>query len=456
LLPKTQTTIHDVRLSGLWASRSFTLLWTGQTASQLGSQVTLVALPLTAILVLNATPLEVGLLTATGFLPAALFGLLAGVLVDRVRRRPLQIGCQFVLAATTISVPIASWLGILRLEQLFALQAINGALTVVSSAAGQAYLPRLVKPPQLTEANAKLTTGSAVARIVGPGFGGALVQIASAPMAMVVDAVSFAFCAVCLLLIRTPEQPFNRTARRSLFSDIQEGLYLVIKHPLIRPMFLSGGAYNFFAAIFVAVYTLFMVRELGVAATNVGIIVACGGAGGVLGGVVADRFAQRFGMGRAIICGMLLLAVMHVVAPLAFGPSVVIVPLLGGAAAFAQLGLAVMTVNRTTLIQQIVPAHAQGRVAATQQVVVLAAVPIGAALGGVLGDTLGLRGTVGLAAVGTILATVPMLRSRLWTIDTAASAIVVDEATATTTEPPAGALARLWRFHTAPGRSALP
>jgi Major Facilitator Superfamily len=213
--------------------------------------------------------------------------------VDCVRRRRLQIACQLVLAVTTISVPIASWLGILRIEQLFALEAINGMLGVVSSAAGQAYLPSLVKPIQLIEANAKLTTGGAVTRIIGPGFAGALVQIATGPLAMLVDAVSFAFCGVCLLLIRTPEQPPSRPTRRSLVSEIQEGLYLVIAHPLIRPMFLATGAYNFFAAIFVAVYTLFMVRELGLAAASIGMIAACGGAGGVLSGVVADRSARR-------------------------------------------------------------------------------------------------------------------------------------------------------------------
>src|SRR5215471_321834 len=139
-----------MRGSGLWTHRSFALLWTGQTVSQLGSQVTLVALPLTAIVLLNANPVQVGLLTAAGFAPAALVGLFAGALVDRVRRRDLQIGCALVLSLTTASVPVANWLGLLRLEHLFALQVANGALAVFSSAAAQAYLPGLVRQDQLT------------------------------------------------------------------------------------------------------------------------------------------------------------------------------------------------------------------------------------------------------------------------------------------------------------------
>ena len=424
-----------MRLSGLWASRPFTLLWTGQTVSQLGSQVTLIALPLTAILVLGASPVQVGLLTAAGFAPAAVFGLFAGVLVDRARRRPLQICSQLVLAATTMSVPVAGWLGVLRLEQLFALEVLNGALAVVSTAAGQAYLPALVQPARLTEANAKLTTGSAVARMVGPGFAGALVQLASAPTAMVVDAISFVFSAACLWFIDVPEPAPRRSAKRGIASEIGEGLYLVTAHRLIRPLFVSGGAYNFFAAIFVAVYTLFMVRELGLSAAAVGAIIACGGAGGVMGGLLAEPVARRFGLGRAIVSGILVLAVMHLAVPAAFGPALITVPLLSMAGLVAQIGLAVMAVNRTTLIQRMIPAHAQGRVAATQQVVVLAAVPLGAALGGVIADAFGLRATTAVAAVGTIAATVPLLRSRLWSLELTEA---VEDSTLSTT--PNGAL----------------
>jgi MFS family permease len=445
------------RLTGLWAQRPFALLWTGQTVSRLGSQVTLVALPLTAILVLDATPLQVGLLTAIGFVPAAIFGLLAGVWVDRVRRRSMQIVCQLALAATTISVPVAAWLGLLRLEQLFVVEALNGALTVLSVAAGQAYLPTLVGGSQLTEANAKLATSTAAAGVVGPGFAGVLIQLTSAPIAIVVDAVSFLISAVCLLRIRVREPAPKTMVRRGIASEIQEGVYLVLGHRLIRPLMLSGGAYNFFAAIFVAVSTLFMVRDLGFGPATLGAVIACGGVGGVLGSMAAASAANRFGVGRAIVGSMILLAVAHLAAPAASGPQQVTAPLLAAAALCAQFGVGVLVVNRTTLIQQLVPAYAQGRVAATQQVIGLGAVPIGAALGGVLGEVLGLRATVGIAAIGTIGATLALLRSPLWTT------LRVDELEERQQsgedrpgEPPTGASATLWYVHRHASASATP
>jgi len=244
-----------MRLTGVWSQRAFALLWTGETVSQLGSRVTLVALPLTSILTLDATPVQVGLLMTAGFAPAALIGLFVGVWIDRVRRRRLLIACQVVLTATTLSVPVAGWLGLLRLEHLFALQSINGALAVVVSSAGQAYVLAIVSRAQLTEANAKLSTSTSATRIVGPGFAGVLIQLASAPTAILVDAVSFAFSAVCLSLVNAPESAPSARVRRPFGAELHEGLYLAIGHRLIRPLLLSGATYNFCAPIFTAVYT---------------------------------------------------------------------------------------------------------------------------------------------------------------------------------------------------------
>ena len=199
----------------LWTQRPFALLWTGQTVSQLGSQVTLVALPLTAILVLDATPLQVGLLTATGIATGAIFGLLAGVWVDRARRRPLQIISQIALTATTLSIPVAAWLGMLRLEQLFVVEAVNGVLAATSQLAGQAYLPSIVQSAQLAEANARLTTSTAATRVAGPSLAGVLIQLTSAPIAILADAVSFLVSAICLTFINADEPAPKTTAKPS-------------------------------------------------------------------------------------------------------------------------------------------------------------------------------------------------------------------------------------------------
>src|SRR5438132_1783181 len=437
----------EQRGQSLWTKRPFALLWTGQTVSQLGSQVTLVALPLTAILVLDATPLQVGLLTATGIATGAIFGLLAGVWVDRARRRPLQIISQIALTATTLSIPVAAWLGMLRLEQLFVVEAVNGVLAATSQLAGQAYSPSIVQSAQLAEANARLTTSTAATRVAGPSLAGVLIQLTSAPIAILADAVSFVVSAICLTFINADEPAPKTTARRSIAAEIKEGLYLVLGHRLIRPLVLSTGAYNFFAAIFVAVYTLFMVREIGFAPATVGAVIACGGIGGVLGGLAAVRLAVRVGSGRAIVVSMIVLSAAHLLAPIATGPQLVTIPLLAGAALIAQWAVGVLTVNQTTLIQQLVPAHALGRVSASQRVIVIAAAPIGAALGGVLGELFGLRATVGIAAVGSVAATAFLLRSPLWS--TTQMDLPEEAPPGDVIEPPAATPTTLWRFRSA-------
>ncbi len=435
------------RLTGLWRQPAFVLVWTAQTVSQLGSQVTLVALPLAAILVLGASPTQVGLLTAMGFAPAVVLGLFAGVWADRLRRRPLLIACHLTLALLTLSVPVAGWLGRLRLEHLFLLEGVGGALAVLSNAASQAYVPSLVGTDHVVEANAKLATSRAVARIVGPGLAGALVQLISAPTAILVDALSFALSAACLLRIRVPELQPLAAARRGVWAEMHEGLYLLLRHRLLRPLVVALGLYNLFAGLFVAVYTLFMVRALGLDPAAVGAVIAGGGIGGIVGGLGAEPASRRLGIGRSIVGGAALLAVAHLAAPLASGPPAVTVPLLVAAGMLANLGLAVTSVNQTSLIQRLVPAHALGRVAATQQVLVTATVPLGAAAGGLLGEALGLRATVAIAAVGTIAAVLTLVASPLWTLSDETHEDGDDRGhDASSSQPPRPSAAAVWRM----------
>jgi MFS family permease len=410
--------MRGIRRSGLWAQRGFALLWTGQTVSRLGSEVTLVAMPLTAIAVLDASPTQMGMLMAAGYLPAALFGFVAGAWVDRVRRRPLLIVGQVTLGLTTLTVPVAGVAGVLSFDQLLVLQTINGALTVLTTSAGVAFLPRLVGATYLAEANARLATSSSIARVSGPAVAGLLVQVFSAPIAMLADALSFLFSASCVAFIRIAEPVVRRRRARSIFADIKEGLYLVLQHRLLRPMVLALGTYNLFAAMFTAVQTLFMVRELELSPAMIGAVYACGGIGGIVGGFVAERLMRRIGTGRSLVVGALLLAAMHLVVPIVGGGAMFAAVVLASSSVLAQLGAAVVLVTQNTLMQQLVPVHVLGRVAATRQVVVLALVPIGFALGGAIGDQLGLRAALGIGAVGTLLVGVVLLPSPLWTSET--------------------------------------
>jgi MFS family permease len=402
--------------------RAFRLIWAGQSVSQLGSQVTLVALPLTAALVLGASSTQMGLLTAAGFAPSALLGVVAGVWIDRLPRRKLLIASEAVLAITTFTVPLASWLGMLTLQHLLVLQATNGVLTMLSNSARQAYVPGLVGLQHVTQANARLATSASVSQVLGPSMAGAMVQALTAPVAILVDAVSFAFSAFTLLLIRHPESTPQRTVRTSLRTDIHEGLYLALGHRILRPIVLARCTYNFFAAMFTAVYVLFMVRELRLEPAIIGAVTACAGLGGVLGSMLAPRAAASFTSGKAIVGGFILLASMHFVGPVAFGPPLVSAPLLAFGGFFAQLGLGISAVNMTSLQQRLVPSYALGRVSATVQVIGTIAVPVGATLGGVIGDSFGARVVMTIGAIGTVLATTAMLRSPVWTLSSAPDA----------------------------------
>lgn len=331
----------------------------------------------------------------------------------------MLVASQLMLGLTTLSVPLAAWAGRLSFEQLLALQAINGTLTVLATAASHAFMPSLVGSAYLAEANARLAASNSVARVTGPAVAGMLVQVLSAPVAILVDAISFLFCASCVAFVRSFEPASQSRPAHSVGADIKEALYLVLGHRLMRPMVLSLGTYNLFAAMFTGIYTLFMVRELAFSPLMVGTMFACGGTGGVLGGLIAGKAIHRFGTGRSIVASAVLLAVMHLAAPLVGGPPVVASVVLASAGALAQLGFAVLHVSETTLTQRLVPTHVLGGVSATKQVAVLPLVPLGFALGGAIGDSLGLRAAVGIGAIGTLLATLPLVRSRLWSSDAA-------------------------------------
>jgi MFS family permease len=408
----------------------FLLFWIGQSVSRLGSQVTLLALPLTAILVLDAAPAQVGLLTAAGFAPGFL-GLFAGVWTDRLRRRPLLVASDVLRALLLATVPLSAWLGVLRIEQLYAVQVLVGAATVPSNAAALAYLPTLVRTEKLVSANSQLAASGSAARLAGPGVAGALVELVSAPFAILVDALSFAFSAACLLLIRVSEPPIARMTRQGFWPELREGLHLVVRSPLLGPIALAIAVYNFFAAVFVAAYTLFLVRDLGLEPALIGIVVACGGLGGVLGGLMAPLAERRLGIGPAIVSGTLLLAIAHLAAPLASGPPWVVVPLLASGGLLANFGLTVSTVNQASLTQHLIPQAALGRVSASHQFLITATVPFGALLSGVLGEAFGMRATVLIAALGTIAGTLPLLLSPLRSLRVSAAVRNDEELNAT-------------------------
>ena len=401
-----------LRWSELWKDPDFLKLWTGQTISVFGSNITLLALPLTAILVLDATPAQMGLLGAAGTLPHLLVGLFAGVWADRVRRRPIMIAADLGRALMLLTVPLAWVLGLLHIEQLYVVAFLAGILTTFFDVGYGSYLPSLVGREHLVEGNSKLHASQSVAEAAGPGLAGALVQLLSAPIVVIVDVVTFVASALALTLIRKPEpEPAPRREGKNLWREIGEGLHIVLSTSLLRSLAVSGVIFVLFQYVLLAVYTLYLTRELGIEPALLGVIFGIGALGALSGAVIAGQTARRFGLGPTIIAAPLLGCVAALLIPLAGGLPSAAVPLLVMAQFLYAFGGPIFTINAVSLRQSISPDRLLGRVNASNRFMVFGVMPVGSLLGGFLGETIGLRPTLAVAALGMLLAFVWLVAS---------------------------------------------
>jgi len=295
------------QLTGLWRHQDFLKLWGAQTTSIFGTQLASLAYSLTAVLTLQATPVQIGLLNAVASASAALVGLFAGVIVDRVRRRPLLIGADLGRGLLAATIPVAYALGVLHIGHLYLVRFLFGALSILSEVAHMAFLPSLVEREQLLEGNSKLSATESVASIAGPSLSGVLVQLLTAPIAILIDVVSFIISACFIWLIRTPEPELRPTVeRRSVWSEIREGLDVVFGNPILRPMSQGIALHFLFMLVISTIFILYAVRELHIEPLLLGIVLAAFGPGFLLGALSAGRVARRYGVGRAMIGAALL------------------------------------------------------------------------------------------------------------------------------------------------------
>ena len=392
------------RLTGLWRHADFMRLWVGQTISSFGSMMTRDALPLTAIIVLRATPVQMGLFVAAASLPALIFGLVAGVWVDRLRRRPIMIITDFGQAFLLGTIPVAALLGRLTIEHLYIVVFLTGILSVFFDVAYQSYLPSLVQREHLVEGNSKLGMTSSTAEVAMPTIVGTLVQIITAPLLILIDAVSFIFSAIFLGAIRTPEpHPAPAEERQQIWRDAAEGFRTIWRDPLLRPLVRASVMLHFSYGIIGPVIGLFVLNELGLSPALWGLVISIGGACSVLGAFLAGPASRRIGPGLSIIFSLGLAGATTLLIPLAAGPLAIVF----GFLAAAQIGDAVLTIyniNERSLRQTVTPDHLLGRVGATLHFLSAGVAIAGALIGGVLGEIFGLRTTIAVGATVTILA----------------------------------------------------
>ncbi len=406
--------LPDANSTGLWRHRQFMRFWTGETISFLGNEVTALALPLTAVLVLRATPLQMGLLVALRNLPQLLIGLMAGVWVDRMRRRPLLIFTDLSSGLLLLSIPAAALLGLLTMSQIYLVSFAVGIVGVVATVAYQSYLPSLVPREQLVEGNSKLTASESITGTIGPGVAGLLVQLVTAPVAIFVDALSFFISAIFLGSIGASEPaPMEKRQRRGIIKEIGEGLGLVLHNPLLRSLVQCGATHNFCSSMLVAVYVLYVLQELHIGPALLGVIFMLGGPGSLLGALVSARLVGRLGLGPVIIGAQVLTGVARLLIPAAVGPLPVMLLLLVLSDFLLGLARSIFNVNQLSLRQGITPDRLQGRVNATMRFLLWGITPLGALLGGLLGENIGLRPTLFIAASGVLLSSLWVLFSPL-------------------------------------------
>lgn len=390
----------------LWRHQDFLKLWSAQATSVFGSELASLAYPLTAIIVLQATTFQIGFLQASGTAAAALVGLFAGVIADRVRRKPLLITADLGRALLAFSIPLAAFFGVLRIEQLYLVAFFSGALSILSMVAGAAFLPSLLEKEQLVEGNSKFGTTESAAMIAGPSLSGALVQILTAPIAIVIDAISFFVSAVFVWQIRAPEILVEKQ-KRNIWTEIGEGLRFVYGNEILRPLAESIAAYFLFRQIVLALFTLYAIRELHLEPFLLGVIFSALGFGFLVGALTVKLITNRFGIGRTMISANLINIFALALVPLASGSTAFIVALLITSHFLHAFGVQVNGINLMSLRQAITPNHLQGRMTASFRFVNVGMMMFGSLIAGALGELIGLRETLVIGAVGML---VPFLR----------------------------------------------
>ncbi len=402
---------------GLWSHPDFLKLWTGQSISELGSQVSALAIPLLAALSLHATPFEFSLLGVLNMLPFILFALPAGVWVDRLRRRRILIVGDSARAVLLTLIPVLWATHTLRMWHLLALQFAIGVFTVFFDVAYQSYLPALIEREHLVDGNSKLQLSVGVAQVAGPSLSGVLIAAITAPYAIVADAASFVLSSAFMLGMRHRENTPRLDAanpRPKMWPQVKEGLSWVLGHPWLRWIAACTATSNFFSTLSFGILVYYMARSLHLSAFEIGFVFAVGSAGSIVSALVANRLTKRLGVGPTILATIASSSVAGLCYPLA--PRSFPLPLLMLGGALFGLGAVAYNITQVSLRQAITPERLQGRMNAAMRWVVWGTIPLGTMLGGGLATWYGLRTALWVGALGNVLAVAPIAFSSVRSI----------------------------------------
>jgi Na+/melibiose symporter-like transporter len=403
-------------MTGLWAHLDFRRLLIAHAVSAVGSRITRTALPIIAVNTLQASATATAFLSAMTILPGVAVALFAAGWIDRARKRPLLITMDLARAALLLTLPAAALFGVLTMAQLVLVAALTGVATAIFVIAKSAYLPRLVERDRLVDGNTKLQSTEAVAEIAGPSAAGILIQTVTAPVAIIIDALSFVWSAWWLREIKAAEGVAETTPADTPLRDIAQGWRACREHPIVFPLLLAQATFGLFSGFFAAIYMLFALRTLGLGEATVGFIIGVGGISALAGAFVAAPLARLLGYGRAVVLCLGCWILASVFIPAAEGQGALVVPFLVLQQLIGDGFLAAFFILVVTIRQTVLPLDVQARAGATFQAVEGFALPVGALIAGPLADVVGPGAVLWIAIAGSLVPLLILSVSRLWTM----------------------------------------
>lgn len=401
----------DKYFGKLWRSRDFRTLWISLTITHFGGQVTFLALPLTAALMLNASPLEMGILTAVEALPYTLFGLFTGVMVDRSKKLPLIIMADVGRGLALLAVPVAAWFGLLSMPVLYVVGFLVGLGGIIGWAAYQVFMTARVGRENLVEANARIALADSSAQLIGPGLAGVFIHWLTAPFAILLDAMAFFTSAWMLKGIKAhpSDTPKTREAGATVWQDAKEGLRLIWNHPVLRSLAWGLAIWQFLKHMYFAMVILFAARDLALSPGTIGAIWMMGGVGFLIASFWVQHANHRFGVGRVMLGGLLSTGIAWLLIAWV-SPGAWAALQLGFAIFVLDLGAMLFFINYLTLRQSVTPDHLLGRVTSTMIFLSIAGAPLGSLAGGAMAELFGLRTTIAVAGVGGLVLAIALAK----------------------------------------------